>query len=126
MKVSIIGATGYAGAELVKILLRHPRVEIETITSQSFAGKKISEVYPWLSTDLVCQSLDIERITSLSSFIFTALPHGASMEVVGKLYLRGKKIVDLSATASKMYLRCVLSAPHFRNSFVLERKRQPK
>ena len=97
MKVSIIGATGYTGAELVKILLRHPRVEIETITSQSFAGKKISEVYPWLSTDLVCQSLDVERIVSFSSFIFLALPHGASMEVVRKLYLRRKRIVDLSA-----------------------------
>ena len=97
MKVSIIGATGYTGAELVKILLRHPEVEIETVTSQSFAGKKISEVYPWLSTDLVCQSLDVERTASLSSFIFTALPHGASMEVVGKLYLRDKRIVDLSA-----------------------------
>lgn len=97
MKVSIIGATGYTGAELVKILLRHPEVEIETITSQSFAGKKISEVYPWLSTDLVCQSLNVEKIASFSSFIFTALPHGTSMEVVAKLYLRGKRIVDLSA-----------------------------
>jgi N-acetyl-gamma-glutamyl-phosphate reductase len=97
LKVSIIGATGYTGAELVKILLKHPEVEIEAITSQSFAGKKISEVYPLLSTDLVCQPLDVERIVSLSSFIFTALPHAASMEVVGKLYLRGKRIVDLSA-----------------------------
>ncbi|MFQ6066321.1 MAG: N-acetyl-gamma-glutamyl-phosphate reductase [bacterium] len=97
MKVSIIGATGYTGAELVKILLRHPEVEIETITSQSFAGKKISEVYPWLSTDLVCQSLDLGRIASVSSFIFVALPHGASMELVGGLYLRDTRIVDLSA-----------------------------
>jgi len=97
LKVSIIGATGYTGAELVKILLRHPKVEIEAITSQSFAGKKISEVYPWLSTDLVCQSLDVERIASFSSFIFLALPHAASMEVVGKLYLKRKRIVDLSA-----------------------------
>ena len=97
MKVSIIGATGYTGVELVKILLKHPEVEIEMITSQSFAGKKISGIYPWLSTDLVCQSLDVEKIVSFSSFIFTALPHGASMEVVGKLYSRRKRIVDLSA-----------------------------
>ncbi len=97
MKVSIIGATGYTGAELVKILLRHPEVEIEMVTSRSFAGKKISEVYPWLSVDLVCQALDVERVASFSSFIFTALPHGSSMEVVGKLPLRRKRIVDLSA-----------------------------
>ncbi|GAH77505.1 unnamed protein product, partial [marine sediment metagenome] len=97
MKVSVIGATGYTGAELVKILLKHPQVEIETITSQSFANKKISEIYPSLITDLVCQELNINKIALSSSFIFTALPHRISMEIVGKLYSRGKKIIDLSA-----------------------------
>jgi len=97
MKVSIIGATGYTGAELVKVLLRHPQVEIETITSQSFANKKISEIYPWLATDLVCQELNINKIALSSSFIFTALPHRTSMEIVGKLHTKKKKIVDLSA-----------------------------
>ena len=97
MKVSVIGATGYTGAELVKILLKHPQVEIETITSQSFANKKISEIYPSLITDLVCQELNINKIALSSSFIFTALPHRISMEIVGKLHSRGKKIIDLSA-----------------------------
>lgn len=97
MKVSVIGATGYTGAELVKILLKHPQVEIETITSQSFANKKISEIYPSLITDLVCQELNINKIALSSSFMFTALPHRISMEIVGKLHSRGKKIIDLSA-----------------------------
>ena len=97
MKVSVIGATGYTGAELVKILLKHPQVEIETITSQSFANKKISEIYPSLITDLVCQELNINKIALSSSFIFTALPHQTSMEIVGKLHSGGKKIIDLSA-----------------------------
>ena len=97
MKVSVIGATGYTGAELVKILLKHPQVEIETITSQSFANKKISEIYPSLITNLVCQELNINKIALSSSFIFTALPHRISMEIVGKLHSRGKKIIDLSA-----------------------------
>jgi len=97
MKVSVIGATGYTGVELVKILLKHPQVEIETITSQSFANKKISEIYPSLVTDLVCQELNINKIALSSSFIFTALPHRISMEIVGKLHSRGKKIIDLSA-----------------------------
>ncbi len=97
MKVSVIGATGYTGAELVKILLKHPQVEIETITSQSFANKKISEIYPSLITDLVCQELNINKIALSSSFIFTALPHRISMEIVGKLHSRGRKIIDLSA-----------------------------
>lgn len=97
MKVSVIGATGYTGAELVKILLKHPQVEIETITSHSFANKKISEIYPSLITDLVCQELNINKIALSSSFIFTALPHRISMEIVGKLHSRGEKIIDLSA-----------------------------
>jgi len=97
MKVSIIGATGYTGAELVKILLKHPGVEIETITSQSFANKKISEIYPWLLTDLVCQELNINKIALSSSLIFTALPHRTSIKIVGELYKKKKKIVDLSA-----------------------------
>lgn len=97
MKVSVIGATGYTGAELVKILLKHPQVEIETVTSQSFANKRISEIYPWLNTDLVCQELNIDKIALSSSFIFTALPHQASMKIVGELYSKGEKIIDLSA-----------------------------
>ena len=97
MKISIIGATGYTGAELVKILLRHPQVEIETITSQSFVNKKISEIYPWLTTDLVCQELNINKIALSSSLIFTALPHRTSMKIVAELYAKEKKIIDLSA-----------------------------
>lgn len=97
MKVSVIGATGYTGVELVKILLKHPQVKIDMITSQSFANKKISEVYPWLTTDLVCQELNIDKVASSSSFIFTALPHQTSMKIVEEFYLKKKKIVDLSA-----------------------------
>ena len=88
MKVSVIGATGYTGAELVKVLLRHPQVEIETITSQSFVDKRISEIYPSLITNLVCHELDIDKIALSSSFVFTALPHRLSMEIVGDLHAR--------------------------------------
>ena len=73
MKVSIVGATGYTGAELVKILLRHAQIEIVVITSQSFVNKKISEIYPWLNTDLICQEFNINKIASSSSFIFTVI-----------------------------------------------------
>ncbi len=97
MKVSVMGATGYTGAELVKILLRHPGIELESITSQSFAGKKISEVYPYLDTDLILEEIDLNRISSESVLVFVALPHSVSMEVVGKLCSRGKKVIDLSA-----------------------------
>ncbi|MBE0477602.1 N-acetyl-gamma-glutamyl-phosphate reductase [Candidatus Aerophobetes bacterium] len=95
VKVSVIGATGYTGVELVRLLLKHPGVEIDTLTSESFAGKKISEVYPQVKCDIVCESLNIDKISS--PLVFTALPHGKSAKVVGKLFDRGVKIVDFSA-----------------------------
>ncbi len=95
IKVSVIGATGYTGAELVRLLLHHPQVRIDKLTSESFAGQKFSQVYPGIRCDIICEKLDVEKITS--PFVFTALPHGTSAEVVDKLYKRGAKIVDLSA-----------------------------
>lgn len=95
MKVSVIGATGYTGAELVRLLLHHPQVEIDRLTSESFAGKKISQIYPSIKCEIVCEHLNLNKIKS--SFVFTALPHGTSSEIVGRLYDRGIKVVDLSA-----------------------------
>lgn len=95
MKVSVIGATGYTGKELVRLLLRHPMVEIEMLTSESFAGKKISQVYPTLKCDIVCESLNADKITS--PLVFTALPHGKSAQIGGKLFDKGIKVIDFSA-----------------------------
>ena len=100
MKVSIIGATGYAGAELLKILLRHPEVEIVHITSESSTGKKISELYPHLKNicDMELESLqEIEKIGEESDFIFIALPHGHAMDVAKKLENLPVRIIDLGA-----------------------------
>ena len=93
--VTVIGATGYSGAELVRILLQHPRVKLEKVISRTFVGKPISQIHPWLRTNLICQELNIGEITS--SIVFTALPHATSMGIVGKLYGKSRKIVDLSA-----------------------------
>lgn len=100
LKVSIIGATGYAGAELLGILLRHPQVEIIHITSESNTGKKISELYPHLKNicDMELESLqDIEKIGEDSDFIFIALPHGHAMDVGKKLEKLPVRIIDLGA-----------------------------
>ena len=100
LKVSIIGATGYAGAELLAILQRHPQVEIVHITSESSTGKKISELYPQLREicDMKLESLqDIETIGADSDFIFIALPHGHAMDVAKKLENLPVKIIDLGA-----------------------------
>ena len=100
IKVSVIGATGYAGAELLSILYRHPQVSIVHMTSESHKGKKISELYPHLKLmyDNVLESLsDIEQIGADSDFIFIALPHGHAMDVGRKLAELPVRIIDLGA-----------------------------
>lgn len=98
LRVGILGATGYAGIETVRILLRHDEVEITRIVSHSYEGKKISELYPNLKgiCDIVCTGLDVDDIAANCDLVFTALPHGASKEVIPSLYEKGLKIIDLS------------------------------
>ena len=100
IKVSIIGATGYAGKELTKILLGHPAVELMYLVSSSYAGKSFSEVFPEFFNILDKQliKLDIGRISKDSDLVFTALPHTVSMEVVPDLLnQKDLKVIDLSA-----------------------------
>jgi len=100
MKVSIVGATGYAGAELLRILRRHPEAVIAHITSESHTGKKISDIYPHLRgiCEQVLESMkDIERIGRESDFVFVALPHGHAMEVGKALAKLPTRIIDLGA-----------------------------
>ena len=100
VKVSIIGATGYAGAELVRLFLRHPKAEIVHITSESSAGKPISEVYPHLSGifDQPLESMDnIEKIGADSDFIFIGLPAGHAMEIGRAVEKLPVRIIDLGA-----------------------------
>lgn len=97
INVGILGGTGYAGIEVVRLLTKHPKARIKYIVSHTFAGKKISEVYPSLKgiCDVVCEELDTERAAECD-VVFTALPHGASKEVIPKLFEKGLKIIDLS------------------------------
>lgn len=98
IKAGIIGATGYAGIELVRLLSLHPDVKITSLVSHSFAGEKISDIYPNLKNinDSVCEELDIEKIAGKSDIVFTSLPHGTSGKVISELYEHGVKIIDLS------------------------------
>lgn len=98
IKAAVLGATGYAGIELVRLLSMHSEVKIEILVSQSFAGKKISDVYPNFKgvLDLTCSELDTDKIVKSCDVAFCALPHGASKEVIPKLYDGGIKIIDLS------------------------------
>jgi N-acetyl-gamma-glutamyl-phosphate reductase len=98
-KVAIVGASGYTGVELIRLLLRHPEVEITCITSRQNAGNPVSSVFPSLldRIDLNFDPVDVELIASRADFIFTALPHKAAMEVIPDFLQAGRKVVDLSA-----------------------------
>ncbi|MCL2838521.1 MAG: N-acetyl-gamma-glutamyl-phosphate reductase [Oscillospiraceae bacterium] len=98
MNVGILGGTGYVGIEIVRLLSRHPNINIARIISQSFVGKAISEVYPNLKgvCDVVCTALDIDDIAQNCDVVFTALPHGASKEVIPALFEKDVKIIDMS------------------------------
>lgn len=96
--MAVLGATGYTGVELLRILVQHPRVRLTVLTTQHFVGKRISEVYPSLAgkCDLVMEELRVEKIASQIDLAFAALPHETSMEVVANLVERGKRVIDLS------------------------------
>ena len=97
VKVGIIGATGYVGVELIRLLNSHPQVELTAIGSNSFVDKSITEVYPsvGITNDMKC--IKNEDVIKECDFIFTALPHGVSEKFVLQVVKEGKKVVDLGA-----------------------------
>ncbi len=99
IRAAVIGGTGYAGAELVRILSGHPRAELTMITSRQYAGQPFSDIYPAMAgiVNLTCHAFSEEAVSEAADVIFTALPHKASMGVVPGLIDRGKKVIDLSA-----------------------------
>ena len=98
-RVAVVGATGYAGAELVRILSVHPEVEIAMITSRQYAGARFAAVYPGMETisDLVCEPFEVETLCQRADFVFLALPHELPMAIVPELLDAGLRVVDLSA-----------------------------
>ncbi|MBQ2284711.1 MAG: N-acetyl-gamma-glutamyl-phosphate reductase [Clostridia bacterium] len=98
IRVGVLGGTGYAGIELIRLLLKHSDVTLTRVVSKSFAGQPLAEIYPNLEgiCDLVCCELDVDDIANNCDLVFTALPHGASVTVIPSLYDKGLKIIDLS------------------------------
>ena len=98
-RVGVVGATGYAGAELVRILSGHPETELTILTSRQYAGVKFETIYPSMAgvVDMVCEEFSVNTVCDRADVIFTALPHKLPMEIVPELIRRGKKVVDLSA-----------------------------
>jgi len=98
INVGIVGATGYVGVECIRLLLRHKEVCIKILASHTFVGQKISKIYPTLKgiLDLECEALNIDILAKECDVVITALPHGASMEVIPALLEKGVKVIDAS------------------------------
>lgn len=98
MKTSVIGATGYAGVELLRLLDGHPEAEIAAITSESSTGEAIANMYPHLAGRIeknLTSMKAIEEIAEESDVIFIALPHGHAMKIGKQLRNTKTKIIDL-------------------------------
>jgi N-acetyl-gamma-glutamyl-phosphate reductase len=99
LKVGIVGASGYTGVELARILSSHPEVELSVATSRKYAGQSLSAVFPSLRkrVDIACENLTGTELVNRADFFFTAVPHKTAMDIVPPLLAAGKKVVDLSA-----------------------------
>lgn len=97
IKVGIVGATGYAGVELIRILLTHSMATIVALSSVSFEGKRISEVYPNLNgiCDITLENQD--EIIEKCDVIFASLPHGLTENLAKSCLEKGVKVIDLGA-----------------------------
>ncbi|MBU1564454.1 MAG: N-acetyl-gamma-glutamyl-phosphate reductase [Proteobacteria bacterium] len=99
IKVGIIGASGYTGAELARILCNHPEVEISVATSRQYAGHPISDIFQNLKgkINIICENLPVDELCQRADIFFTAVPHKTAMDLVPVLLAAGKKVIDLSA-----------------------------
>ena len=99
IRAAVVGANGYAGAELVRILTGHPDVELTAITSRQYAGIAYDTIYPSLKTvvRLDCMQNDSQAIAQAADAVFLALPHKVSMGMAPDLLAAGKRVIDLSA-----------------------------
>lgn len=101
IKVSVVGATGYLGGEVIRLLCNHPCAEIKSLTSNSSEGFPVWKYHPGLRTVLEksFEAYDLEKVSSESDIVFCAVPHGAALDVAADLLGANDdlKVIDLSA-----------------------------
>lgn len=98
IKTAVIGASGYSGEELLRILTSHPACEISIITSRQYAGLPVGEIFPrFTESNLTFSAPDIEEIIDKADVAFLALPHGLAAEFAVPLLKGGLKVIDISA-----------------------------
>ena len=88
MKVGIVGASGYVGGEVLRLLVSHPQVEVSMVTSRQYVGDYIHRTHPSLKgfTDMTYSELDYDKMSDKCDLVFTAVPHGTATEIVKSLY----------------------------------------
>jgi N-acetyl-gamma-glutamyl-phosphate/LysW-gamma-L-alpha-aminoadipyl-6-phosphate reductase len=99
VRIGVMGASGYIGGELLRLLLQHPDVEIAAATSRKYAGEYVFRVHPNLRgmTELKFTTHDPSTVAGSSDVVFAALPHGESVKIVPQIADAGLKVIDLSA-----------------------------
>ena len=99
IKAAVIGSTGYAGQEIVRLLMRHPDAEVIWFGSKSYTGTRYSDVYPNMTelTDAICREDKLDEIADAADVIFTATPQGYCASLMNDNILKKVKIIDLSA-----------------------------
>jgi N-acetyl-gamma-glutamyl-phosphate/LysW-gamma-L-alpha-aminoadipyl-6-phosphate reductase len=99
VRVGVVGASGYVGGELLRLLLGHPEVELTVATSRQYRGEYIYRVHPNLRgfTDLQFSDPNIDELTDRCDLVFTAVPHGRAVELVPSLVAVGMRVIDMSA-----------------------------
>ena len=97
IKVGIAGVTGYTGIELVKLISNHPKAKLCTVSSNSYAGKALTDVFPSMRgfETLICEDLSVQSLSRRLDVIFLALPHKISMQYVPQLLDHNMKVIDL-------------------------------
>jgi N-acetyl-gamma-glutamyl-phosphate reductase len=100
MKIAVLGGSGYTARELLNILLRHPHADVVAVTSRQDESPRVDELHPSLAgrTEIRCEAFDAESLLARGvQFVFSCLPHGASMSCIPALLARKMRVIDLSA-----------------------------
>ena len=102
VKTAVVGASGYSGEELVRLLLGHPYAELTAVTSRQYAGQTLAAIFPSFAGNAVADSLqftepNVETLAEVAEVVFLALPHGVAAEFAKPLLASDAKVIDLSA-----------------------------
>ncbi|MDB9525325.1 N-acetyl-gamma-glutamyl-phosphate reductase [Oscillatoria sp. CS-180] len=97
IRVGIVGASGYGGVQLVRLLSEHPFAQITYLGGRSSAGKTYNDIYPHLTVSLVVEAVDIDQMANRCDVVFLSLPNGIACTLAPELLNRGCKVLDLSA-----------------------------